>query len=99
MAIDGGGVNIYLLTNSYAPDFSFTENSVVKIRTNDPQSTDVIFSSKNLYGIGVDPESNIIYLANSNAFIGNGTIIRIDSEGNEIDTFPAGRAPNGFIFR
>jgi YVTN family beta-propeller protein len=99
LAIDGAGENIYLLTNTWAPDFSYTENAVLKLNIGTPENQASIFSTKNLYGIGVDPESDIIYLANSNAFQGNGTIIRIDSNGTEIDNFPAGRGPNGFVFR
>ena len=99
LAIDGSGETLYVLTSTYAPDFSYTENGVLKLNTASPQLQTEIFATENLYGIGVDPESNIIYLANSNAFLGNGTIIRIDSEGIEIDNFPSGRGPNGFVFR
>jgi YVTN family beta-propeller protein len=99
LAINGSGETLYILTSTYAPDFSFTENGVLKLNIASPQLQTEIFSAQNLYGIGVDPKSDIIYLANSNAFLGNGTVIRIDSEGREIDNFASGRGPNGFVFR
>ncbi|WP_448520078.1 DUF5074 domain-containing protein [Rhodoflexus sp.] len=58
-----------------------------------------IFSQNNIYGIGCDPQDGSIWLADSNAFQGNGTIIRIRPDGTRIGTIPAGRGPNGFLFR
>ena len=59
---------------------------------------DALISSPNLYGLGIDPNSGLIYLGNHNGFQGNGTVLRYD--GPEMkDNFPAGVAPNGFVFR
>lgn len=99
LAIDNSGENLYIMTSEWAPDFSFTQNLVVKMPVASPSNQEIIYSSQNLYGIGVNPINGLIYLANSNAFLGNGTIIVIDDAGIEIDNFPSGRAPNGFVFR
>jgi YVTN family beta-propeller protein len=99
LTIDGIGETIYLMTSSFSTDFSFTENSILKLDIFSPEAAAIIFSARNLYGIGIDPRTDEIYLANSNAFLGNGTIIRIDKGGYEIDNFPSGRGPNGFVFR
>jgi len=88
----------YALTSNWAPDYSFTENEIVKINLTTGGQLP-IFSDKNLYGLGFDSRSGNIYIANSNAFTGNGTIIQINSNGKELGSFPSGRGPNGFIFR
>ena len=51
------------------------------------------------YGIGIDPETDMLYLADSKAFVGNGEVYRYNTSGNAVDHFTAGRGPNGFVFR
>lgn len=51
------------------------------------------------YGLGVDPETDIIYLGDSKAFQANGTVFRYNADGTSIDNFTVGIAPNGFVFR
>jgi YVTN family beta-propeller protein len=51
------------------------------------------------YGIGFDPGSEVIYAADAKGFAGNGVIYRYKKDGTFIDTFDAGRGPNGFVFR
>jgi len=58
-----------------------------------------VATGNNFYGIGLDPDENILYVSNNNAFQGTGTVIRYQLDGTEIDNFVAGRGPNGFIFR
>jgi YVTN family beta-propeller protein len=53
----------------------------------------------NFYGIGVDPATDIIYVGDSKAFATDGVVYRYTSSGVPIDNFPAGRGPNGFIFK
>lgn len=50
------------------------------------------------YGIGVDPDTDIIYVGDARGFQGNGTVYRYAADGTFIDTFSAGRGPNGFVF-
>jgi len=52
-----------------------------------------------VYGIGVDPQSDIIYIADAKGFQTNGIVFRYTSDGIAIDSFTAGKGPNGFIFR
>lgn len=99
ISINQNTQSIYLLTSTWAPDYSYTENEVVTLNTGSPDEVRKIFATRNLYGLGVDSASGVIYLANSNAFLGNGTIIKINPEGTETGNFPAGRGPNGFVFR
>ncbi|HEY3402487.1 MAG TPA: DUF5074 domain-containing protein [Ohtaekwangia sp.] len=51
------------------------------------------------YGIGIDPETDMLYLADSKAFVGNGEVYRYNTSGTAVDHFSAGRGPNGFAFR
>lgn len=99
ISINQNTQSIYLLTSTWASDYSYTENTVVALNAANPDEVSNIFATRNLYGLGVDSASGEIYLANSNAFLGNGTIIKINPDGSEIGNFAAGRGPNGFIFR
>jgi len=50
------------------------------------------------YGIGIDPDDDIIYLADGKAFSGNGEIYWYTANGTLIDHTSVGRGPNGFVF-
>ncbi len=56
-------------------------------------------SATQFYGLGVDPETGEIYVADAAGFQGNGTVYRYDSDGTLKGDFPAGTAPNGFVFK
>lgn len=65
-----------------------------------PQSAFITASDAvQVYGIGVDPQTDIIYVADAKGFQSNGTVFRYKSDGIAIDNFTAGKGPNGFIFR
>lgn len=51
-----------------------------------------------LYGIGVDPLTGEIYLADSKNFTEDGRVYRYNTSGTLISTFTVGRGPNGFVF-
>ncbi len=51
------------------------------------------------YGLGVDPETGEIYVADGAGFQGSGTVYRYDSDGTLKGDFPAGMGPNGFVFK
>ncbi len=57
-----------------------------------------LISGDNFYGLGVNPDDETIYVGRSNG-ADNGTIIRYNAEGTELDNFASGRFPNGFEFR
>ena len=105
LAINGSGDVIYFLSQMYNPDFS-TENTIFSVdiiynelepaRVELPQ---VVASGTNWYGIGVDPETGILYVADAAGFLSNGRVLRYDMSGNLIDQFDAGRGPRDFVFR
>lgn len=51
-----------------------------------------------VYGIGVNPKNGTIYVADNAGFQSNGFVFRFQPDGTFIDSFEAGRGPNGFVF-
>ncbi|MGK7391410.1 MAG: DUF5074 domain-containing protein [Candidatus Cyclobacteriaceae bacterium M2_1C_046] len=51
-----------------------------------------------VYGLGVDPSNGNIYIADNAGFQSNGFVFRFQPDGTFIDSFEAGRGPNGFAF-
>lgn len=62
-------------------------------------SENPLISGNSFYGIGIDPETNILYLGDANSFQGEGTVLRYNTNGTLTDNFPVGVGPNGFVFR
>ncbi|MDQ3535798.1 MAG: hypothetical protein M3421_09265 [Bacteroidota bacterium] len=52
-----------------------------------------------VYGLGIDPISNVIYASDAVLFGGNGRVYRYDVSGTPIDNFSVGIGPNGFWFK
>jgi YVTN family beta-propeller protein len=92
--INGAGDQLFYLSAPYSSD------AVVKVIPIDAteDAAEALISGPNLYGLGVDPKTDIIYLGNHNGFQGNGTVIRYEGS-TLLDSFSAGLAPNGFVFR
>lgn len=91
---NGDGSNIYYLSAPRgAPTGIYRiENSA----TFAPQ--DALISGNSFYGFGVEPTDDMFYVGISSPDA-NGTIVRYNSDGTELDNYPAGRFPNGFEFR
>lgn len=58
----------------------------------------VVANATSVYGIGVDPSNDVIYVADSKFFAEDGEVYRFNSEGIMIDSFTVGVGPNGFLF-
>ncbi len=91
---NGDGSNIYYLCNPWGvpSQIYVIDNSA----TFAPQ--EALITGDSFYGLGVNPDNETIYVGRSNG-ADNGTIIRYNSEGTELDNFASGRFPNGFEFR
>jgi YVTN family beta-propeller protein len=50
------------------------------------------------YGIGIDPDTDIIYVADSKGFQGNGTVYRYTLTGTAINNVTVGVGPSCFVF-
>jgi YVTN family beta-propeller protein len=92
--INGAGDQIYYLSTPFGTD-AIVKTVPISATEDVPNA---LITAPNLYGMGVDPVTNIIYLGNHNGFQGNGTIIRYEDE-NLMDSYATGIAPNGFVFR
>jgi DNA-binding beta-propeller fold protein YncE len=91
---NGAKDQIYYLSTPFGSD---AEVKKVSIEATE-DAADALITASNLYGLGVDPTTGLIYLGNHNGFQGNGTVIRYEG-GTLLDSFAAGIAPNGFVFR
>jgi len=82
-----------------AEPFPSTATTILETAINDASSGyETLISGDNYYGLGVDPLNDDIFVGNSNAFQGEGTVLRYSSEGQLLDTYAVGLGPNGFVF-
>ena len=98
LTINGDRDILFFMGEVWAPDFSYTENKVYKASVTQPESYTEIISGRNLYGLGVDPENDQVYVADAVGFQGNGEVYVYDFSGIKQDEFSVGRGPNGFVF-
>ncbi len=97
IALNGTADQLYYLSSvGYNPS-----NDAVFVFdiTTGTASTEPLIEGTNFYGLGIDPENNTIYIGDSNGFQGNGTVIRYNPDGTEMDNFSVGRGSSGFAFR
>ena len=91
LRINGTGDAIYFIKNSiYKMEISATE------LPNEPLIN--AESGSVFYGLGIDPNTEDIYVADALDYQQKGIVFRFDSEGNALDSFRAGIIPNGFLF-
>ena len=91
---NGDGSKIYYLSAPWGvpAEIYVIDNSA----TFAPQKA--LITGDSFYGLGVNPDDETIYVGISNP-TSNGTIVRYNSDGTELDNFASGRFPNGFEFR
>ena len=63
IGIDRIGQNIYFLGEQWAADFSYTETAIYHMQVNDNNPIEELLAGRNFYGLGVDPEDNILYVS------------------------------------
>lgn len=97
LAIDGTGGFIYFLGGTNGSFSGLT--TVYQVDLSQEIVEVFIDGGFALYGIGVNPETNEIYIGDSNAFQSTGTGFRYDVQGNKLDEFATGIGPRGFIFQ
>jgi hypothetical protein len=77
---------------SYDGGLWFLDNTATALRP-------VPFIYGNMYSVGVDPNTNIIYTGDAKDFASNGLVRRFDEYGGLIDSFSVGIIPGDFHFR
>ena len=80
-------------------DYTYTNNKVYKTTINLPGQYTEIISEQNLYGLGIDPVKDEVYVADAVAFQGNGKVYTFDFSGEKINEYSVGRGPRDFVFR
>jgi len=87
---------IYILTSTGWPNY---EDAVAVVSLADGSVGLDWTTGSGFYGIGYDKARQEIYLANSNAFQGSGTVTVFKKDGTEVTEMEVGRGPSGFLFR
>lgn len=54
---------------------------------------------RNFYGLGVDPATGTVYVADALDYTQRGLVLRYTPTGDVLGSFHAGRIPSGFVFR
>ena len=63
-----------------------------------PSSPIILANGRDIYGLGVNPTNDNIYVGESGNYTQKGTVTIYDSAGEELSSFKAGVAVNGFYF-
>ncbi|MCW5909433.1 MAG: YncE family protein [Cyclobacteriaceae bacterium] len=93
MAINKAKDQLYVVSGKAVYKISITDTTV-------PETSFIsVTAAVGLYGIGVDTETDEIYLADAKGFAANGSVYRYNASGTLLDEFTAGIGPNGFVFR
>jgi YVTN family beta-propeller protein len=63
-----------------------------------PSSPFINASGRNFYGIGIEPNSGVVYVADAIDYVQQGTVYRYKPDGTLLNSFPAGIIPGDFCF-
>ncbi len=100
IAISPEGKDLYIMTVEPWDENKVNLASQIKVFDTETQQlkTSALINGFDFYGIGVNPISGAIYVADSKAFSGPGEIFVYDEDGNLLDQQAVGVGPNGFVF-
>jgi hypothetical protein len=98
LAINGDGDLLFFMGEVWSLDYTYTNNKVFKTTINLPGQYTEIISERNLYGLGIDPQNDEVYVADAVAFQGNGKVYIFDFSGEKINEYSVGRGPRDFVF-
>ena len=91
MVVSEEGDKLYYVGTSAWPDVTTFVYELDITDTSAPESA--LITGENFYGVGVFGE--VVYVTDHNSYQGNGSVHRYDLEGDEINSFAAGRIPSG----
>lgn len=89
--INGSLNELYYLANGGVYKFPISSSSL-------PSSPLIAQASYNFYGLGVDPNTGIVYVADAIDYVQNGVILKYQSNGTYLGSFIVGIIPNHFYF-
>ncbi len=82
-----------------AEPFPSTSTTISSIALDDASANYApLVNGDHFYGLDTDPLSGDLFVGNSNAFQGEGTVLRYNIEGELQDTYAVGVGPNAMIF-
>lgn len=93
MAFDKAGL-IYVLTSSGWPAY---QDAVARVTLSNSTVETNWITGTGFYGIGFDSQRELLYLANSKGFQGNGTVSIYLKNGQLDSEISVGRGPSGFL--
>ena len=64
-----------------------------------PGSPFVTANGRNLYGMGIEPNSGVVYVSDAIDYVQRGTVYRYREDGSLINSFQAGIIPGEFCFQ
>ncbi len=97
LTIDPAGDNLFWMASSGFPDYN---SAIYNMSTTNPVLGEAIIEGTNFHGIGVS--GNALFVGNHAAYQSVGSVLLYTdylSTPVLIETYPAGLAPNGFLFR
>jgi DNA-binding beta-propeller fold protein YncE len=93
---------LYFFGGTYNPDYSVNNTfGVFNVKTETLTSNPIISDGTPItvaYGIGVNPQTNEVYISDSDSYTDPGTIYVFGIDGKKKDSFKAGISANNFIF-
>ncbi len=97
LAIDRNG-DLLVLVN----DYNNNKSGIYKVPKNATAAPSTFFITAStgtyLYGLGIEPVTNDIFVSDAKDFTQNGTVMRYNSNGDLIQSWPTGIAPSSFYF-
>ncbi len=97
MALNTTLNRLYFLGSGNSSFTGQTAVYAVDLNTADPVATSFLTGGGALYGIGVNPETQDVYVADNNSFQSTGTAFIYGSDGALKTQFATGVGPNAFI--
>jgi len=90
-----------LRLNASKDTLYFLNESVFRLAVSDTLLPDAVFipkNSRNFYGLGIDPATGIVYVADAIDYVQRGIVYRYKPDGSLLDSFRAGIVPGDFWF-
>jgi YVTN family beta-propeller protein len=91
-----------LTTNGGNDTLYYLNNGVCRIAisaTELPSTTFIAANGRNFYGLGIEPNSGVVYISDAIDFVQRGKVYRYRTDGTVINEFLAGTTPGSFVFR
>lgn len=96
----GGSANLKI--NGSLDTLYLVNDNIYQLPVANPSAYQSVYNTSLgsiIYGLGVDPISSEIYIADAIDFVQRGVVSRLSPDGGLVDQFTVGLIPNGFLFK